>query len=146
MSRSSLRLFSNRDDGTAAVEAAIFAPIFLLFTFGITDLGSGMYSRMSVNAAAQAGAAYAIINAGSTCASLTSACLSGMKAAMSDATGNASFCAGSVCAASIQGCVDGSPKCVVVSANYPFMPILPNAVYSWAKSTILSSTATVRIQ
>ena len=145
MIRSLLRLFSNRA-GTAAVEAAIFAPIFLMFTFGITDLGSGMYSRMSVNAAAQAGAAYAIINAGSTCTSLTAACLSGIKAAMSDATGNASFCTGSVCSASIQGCVDGSPRCIIVSADYPFKPILPDAVYSWAKSATLSSTTTVRIQ
>ena len=40
----------------AAVETAIFAPFFLIFTFGIADLGSAMYTRMAENAATQAGA------------------------------------------------------------------------------------------
>jgi Flp pilus assembly protein TadG len=44
--------------GAAAVEAAIFAPLFVLFMVGITDLGAGMFVRMTANAAAQAGAAY----------------------------------------------------------------------------------------
>ena len=36
---------------TAAVEAAIFAPFFIIFTCGIADLGSAMYTRMAANAA-----------------------------------------------------------------------------------------------
>ena len=76
---------------TAAVEAAIFAPIFLTLTLGVTDLGSGMFVQMQVNAAAQAGASYAVINYGSVCASLTTTCLNGIKAAINDAAGNPSF-------------------------------------------------------
>jgi Flp pilus assembly protein TadG len=129
---------------TAAVEAAIFAPIFLLFVLGITDLGSGMFVRMAVNAATQAGASYAVVKAGSTCASLTSTCLAGIKAAMVDATGNSSFCAGSVCSASIAACADGGAKCIIVEASYPFAPLLPDRVYSWAQSMTIASTVTIR--
>jgi hypothetical protein len=144
---SALRRFLGCTRATAAVEAAIFLPIFLTFTLGITDLGSGMFVRMTANAAAQAGAAYVVKNASSGCASLTSACLSGIKTAMNDATGNPSFCTGSVCTASITSpCTAGSVCVITVSANYPFSPILPNALYSWAQSMTVSSTATIRIQ
>jgi Flp pilus assembly protein TadG len=37
MTRAIRRLFGNRD-GTAAVEAAISAPIFLILTLGVADL------------------------------------------------------------------------------------------------------------
>src|SRR5947208_4524937 len=47
---------------TAAVEAAIFAPIYLVLTLGVTDIGMGVFVRMSVNAATQAGALYAVVN------------------------------------------------------------------------------------
>jgi|SRR5258708_3953568 len=144
MIRAMRRLFGNRD-GTAAVEAAIFAPIFLMFVMGITDLGSGMFVRMLVNAATQAGATYAVVHSGSACASLSSACFTGIKAAMNDATGDASFCTGSVCTASIAGCADGSPICITVSARWPFTPLLPDALYSWAQSMTVLSTATIRI-
>ena len=131
---------------TAVVETAIFTPIYLTLTLGIADVGMGAFTRMTANAAAQAGAAYAVINSGSGCASLTSACLTGIKTAMNDAAGNASFCTGTVCTASIATCADGSPKCIIVSANYPYSPILPYAVYSWAQSMTILSTATIRVQ
>jgi hypothetical protein len=134
---------------TAAVEAAIFAPIFMTMTLGVTDLGSAMFVRMTANAAAQAGAAYAILNSGSTCASLTSTCLSGITTAMNDATGNPSYCTGSVCTASITSCADGSPKCISVSVNYPFTPILTlttgSFAHPWTQTQTVSSTITVRI-
>src|SRR5437762_14189949 len=107
-------LFRNRE-GTAIVEAAIFAPIFLLMTLGITDLGTGMFVRMQVNAGTQAGAAYAIIN---KCAS---ACLTNVKAAINDATGNPSFCTANTCTASMGPCAaDASTTCIVVSISYTY--------------------------
>jgi hypothetical protein len=133
--------------GTAAVEAAIFAPIFLAFTLGVTDLGSGMFVRMTANAAAQAGAAYAVIHSGSVCSSMSAACLSGIKTAMNDAAGNPSFCTGAVCTASFVACADpNGGTCFVVRANYSYSPILPNAALAWAQPSTISSTATVRIQ
>ncbi len=132
---------------TAAVEAAIFAPIFLLFTLGITDLGTRMFAFMQINAATQAGAIYVIghLGAGSVCETLTPACLAGIKAAMNDAIGESSFCTGSVCTASMGACADGSPACIIVEATYPYTPILLDAVYTWAQSVTVHGTATVRI-
>jgi Flp pilus assembly protein TadG len=140
------RLYRN-SDATAAVEAAIFAPIFLTLTLGITDLGAGMFVRMTVNAATQAGAAYAVKH------SCASTCLNGIKTAMNDATGNPAFCTGItgiVCTASMAPdpcpAVAGTVCVITVTANYPYSPILPDAVYSWATSTTVSFTTTIRIQ
>jgi Flp pilus assembly protein TadG len=142
-----LRRFTRNSVGSVAVETAIFAPVFLVMTLGITDLGTGMFVKMTVNAAAQAGAAYAAINTNSTCTSLTAACLSGIETTMNDAANNSSFCTGTVCLASIGTCTDGSPKCISVTANYPYTPFLPDAVYTWAGSPqTYSSTITMRIQ
>jgi Flp pilus assembly protein TadG len=139
------RHFYRNSDATAAVEAAIFLPIFLIFTLGITDIGGGMFVGMTVNAAAQAGAAYAVIN------SCASSCLANIKAAMNDAAGNPTppFCTGTtVCTATMSPdpCTAGSVCVITVTANYSFIPILPNALYSWAQSMAVSSTATIRVQ
>jgi hypothetical protein len=117
-------------------------------TLGITDLGTVAFERMTINAAAQAGAAYAVNNAASTCATLSSSCLSGIEAAMGQAVGNSSFCnKPSVCSASIGGCADGSPKCIIASASYPFSAFRSASKYSywWAPPLTLSSTVTLRI-
>jgi Flp pilus assembly protein TadG len=142
-----LRRYSKNSAGSVAVEAAIFAPVFLVMTLGITDLGVGMFIKMTVNAAVQAGVAYAAINTNSTCATLTPACLSGIETAMNDAANNSSFCTGTVCLASVGGCSDGSPKCISVTANWPYTPFLPDAIYTWASAAqTYSSTITLRIQ
>jgi hypothetical protein len=119
----------------------------LLFVLGITDLGSGMFGRSLVNAATQSGAIYALVNSGtgSACASLTPGCLTGIKAAMNDAIGDASFCTDSVCTASIAACADGAPKCIIVSVSWPYVPILPDVLHSWTESLTVSSIATIRI-
>jgi Flp pilus assembly protein TadG len=131
-------------DATAAVEAAIFAPIFLLLTIGITDVGSGMFVRMHTNAVAQAGATYAVVNC--TSANWTT-CQSSVYMAMDDAAGNASFCTGVTCSANFTACADpNGGTCFTVTANYQYSPILPSVLYSWAQSASYSSTVTVRVQ
>jgi Flp pilus assembly protein TadG len=132
---------------SAAVEAAIFSPILLLMTLGITDLGTGMFVRMAVNAATQAGAGYVVINSGtgSTCASLSTTCLNNIRAAMQDATGDLSFCTGTNCTASISVCADGSSQCVIVSADYGWSPLLPDALYSWSRTMTISSRTSIRL-
>ena len=143
-----LRQLRGNSNGSVAVETAVFAPLFLVMTLGITDLGSGMFVQMQVNAATQAGAAYAVINSGSACKSLSATCLSGIEAAMNDASGNSSFCTTTVCSANFTSCADTNGGiCYTVSATYPFTPILPDAAYTWAGSRQnYSSTVTVRIQ
>jgi Flp pilus assembly protein TadG len=142
-----VRQLHRSSDGSVAIETAIFTPIFLVMMLSITDLGAGMFVRMQANAAAQAGATYAVLNSSTpVCTTLTSTCLAGIQQAMNDASGNSSFCSSAVCMASIGECADGSPKCIIVTANYPYTPILSDAVYSWASTQNYSSTITLRIQ
>ena|SRR5215469_6981856 len=63
---SALRRLFECTAASVAVEAAVFSPLFLTFTVGITDLGTSMFVGMQVNAAAQAGAAYAVIKSSCT--------------------------------------------------------------------------------
>jgi TadE-like protein len=143
---------------TAAVEAAIFAPIFLILTLGITDIGMQAFVRMSVNVATQAGALYAVVNSGKgkACEITTatpaawvnqSSCVAAIKAVINDATGDPFFCTGTVCGTPTIGpCADlASATCVTVSANYLYTPLLPDAAYSWAQAMTVTSTSTVRI-
>jgi Flp pilus assembly protein TadG len=139
-----LRSFATNSNATVAVEAAIFAPIFLVLTLGVTDLGAGMFVRMQINAATQAGATYAVLNSCGT------TCLSGIEKVMNDAAGDSSFCGKATCTATItQPCV--TPCVVTVSAaNYPYTPILPVSSgkfsSSWTqKNQPISSTVTFRI-
>ena len=138
---------------TAAVEAAIFAPIYLVLTLGVTDIGMGVFVRMT-----QAGALYAVVNynTGKACERTTArpatwvnsgACVAAIKAVMNDATGDTSFCTGSVCGTPTIGpCADlASATCITVSANYPYTPLLPDVAYSWAQATTVTSTSTVRV-
>ena len=135
-------------NGSAVVEAAIFTPIFLLLTLGVADLGIGMFIRMSVNAATQAGAIYAAVNSGQgkACESLTTTCQTNINATMNAAAGDPSFCSTATCSASIGTCADGSPECVIVSASYTYTPLAPDVLYTWAQATTVVSTATVRVQ
>jgi TadE-like protein len=142
-----IRQLRRNSDGSVAVETAIFTPIFLVMMLGVTDLGAGMFLRMQVNAAVQAGATYAVLNSRNpVCTTLTSTCLNGIEQTMNDASGNPSFCTSAVCTPFIGVCADGVPEhlCISVTANYPHTPILPDAVYSWASAQHYSSTITLR--
>ena len=144
-----LREFRRNSDGSVAVETAIFAPFFLILTLGITDLGAGMFVKMQVSAAAQAGGAYAVINSGSAACfpAVTASCLTSIQTAMNNATGDSSFCTAADCTASLASCADANGGvCYAVSASYPYTPILPHAVYTWSSNQTYSSSVTVRIQ
>jgi len=137
--------------GTAVVEAAIFAPLFVIMTLGVTDIGSGMFFKMTVNAATQSGAAYALVNSGSgsVCQTLTTSCASGIDTAINEAVGGLFTCTPSVCSKTFAACTDpAGGMCFVVTVNYlpTNWPILPSAAYSWAQSMTLSSISTVRVQ
>jgi Flp pilus assembly protein TadG len=137
-----IRRLLRNSEASVLAEAAMFMPIFGLFTFGIVDLGTQMFVRQQVEQAVQAGASYAVIN---RCTS-AEACLSGIEAAMNSAAGNASFCSGSSCTPSIGTCDEGPPtQCVTITASYPLTPILPSALYSWAMPLTVSATAIVRV-
>ena len=46
MARTMARQLFKSTSGAAAVEAAIFVPIFLVFTLGVADIGSGAFVEM----------------------------------------------------------------------------------------------------
>jgi Flp pilus assembly protein TadG len=144
-----IRKFPRNTDGSVAIETAMFVPIFVAMMLGITDLGAGMFVKMTVNAAAQSGATHAVINSatGSPCASMTGTCLSSIQAAMNDAAGDPTFCTKAVCSTSLTSCADANGgRCFTITADYPYTPLLPDAVYTWASTQNYSSTVTVRIQ
>ena len=77
--RQTLRRFLGRSEmgieGVAAIEFAIFAPVLIFMMLCVLDLGIGIYRKMQVQNAAQAGAEYAMVH-GFTAALVSSAALS----------------------------------------------------------------------
>ena len=63
-------LRQNRD-GIAATEFALVAPVFLMFTMGIIDLGNMAYARTVLNGAVQQAARSTTLEGGSTTAANT---------------------------------------------------------------------------
>ena len=119
--------------GAALIEAAFALPFFLILMVGIIDLGTGMYDAMAVNAAAQAGATYAVLNNGaSSGSSLLNASADNLNI-YPDVTQSISV------------------GVVSVTASYPFTPLMwsigLDKLLPWLPKTMLiTSTATIRIQ
>jgi Flp pilus assembly protein TadG len=135
-----IRKFARNTDGAVLAETVIFTPIFLILTLGITDLGAGMFVKMTVNAAAQAGAEYAA----NKCTSL---CLAEIETAMNNAVGDSSFCTPATCTALYTACPDpNGGTCFTVTATDPYTPILGDAMYSWGSTQNFSSTVIVRVK
>lgn len=140
--------------GTIAVETALVIPVFLTLAIGIADLGSGMFYSMTINAATQSGAIYAVANSSSTCGNEIAtgvigagACLTGIHTAMNDAANDSSFCATSTCTARIvkdAACDGPNTTCIAVTANYPLNPILLSS-YVWSQPFTITYTAKIRI-
>ncbi len=57
-----LRKWPTRHRGTAAIEFALAAPLFVILLLGVVDVGFAAYQAMQVQDAAEAGALYAAIN------------------------------------------------------------------------------------
>jgi Flp pilus assembly protein TadG len=119
--------------GAALIEAAIALPFFLILMVGIIDLGTATYKAMAVNAAAQAGASYAVLNNGaSSGSSLLNAAADNLNI-YPDVTQSISV------------------GVVSVTASYPFTPLiwstgLKNVLPWLPKTMLITSTATIRIQ
>jgi Flp pilus assembly protein TadG len=125
--------FMRNDTGAALIEAAIALPFFLILMVGIIDLGTGMYDAMSVNAAAQAGAAYAVLNKGATSGSSLLNAAAENLSIYPDVTQSVSV------------------GVVTVTASYTFTPLMWStglaALLPWLPKTMLiTATATIRIE
>jgi Flp pilus assembly protein TadG len=150
-----LRAFFGSSDaataGTASIELAIIAPVIVLALIGTFDLGFGIYRRMQVESAAQAGAQYAIARGYSP---------DGVTRAVASATSYAGimanpapvqFCgcaaaSGVTAAACGQPCPDGNGAAtyVTVSAQATYTTFLPYPLFPSSYS--FAAQSTVRTQ
>lgn len=53
---------NNKETGSALVEAAVVAPLLLLITLGVADIGRAFFDSAKVQEAAEEGAYYASLN------------------------------------------------------------------------------------
>jgi Flp pilus assembly protein TadG len=149
--RSFLRNRGVGSDGIAATELAMFAPMLVLATIAVADLGMGIHRKMQVQNAAQAGAAYAMVN-GFSASSITSSVLNATSfAGIAVEPAPTWFCGcpssvGTTSASCNSTCADGTVAgvYVTVSAQGTYNTLMP---YPGLTSTFnFTSQSTVRIQ
>jgi len=147
------RLFGRGEkaiEGTAAIEFGFLAPILALMVVGVADFGMGIYRKMQVQNAAQAGAQYAMLHGFS--ASISTAVTSASTfAGISAYPAPNQFCgcptsSGVTTAACNSTCADGSVSgnYVTVSSQGTYETILPYPAIP--NSFTFSAQSTVRIQ
>jgi Flp pilus assembly protein TadG len=135
------------EDGGPALELGIVAPIFMILLAGVFGYGIVAFETMQVNAAAQAGAIYALTN-GFNAAKIQTAVTSatGLPAITAPAPtqiscgcANGSSIAAATCGTS---CSDGTDAGIyaTVKAQYAVSPAVPGI------PATLNASVTVRIQ
>jgi Flp pilus assembly protein TadG len=137
--------------GVASIELAIIAPVLVAALICTVDLGFGVYRNMQVEAAAQAGAEYAIVR-GFSAAGVTSAVASATSLGGVQATpAPVQFCGcasagGITSTACAQPCPDGtSPGTyVTVSAHASYSTLLPYPMFP--DTFLFAAQSTVRTQ
>jgi Flp pilus assembly protein TadG len=158
-------------DGVAAIEMAFIAPILVFLALGLVDFGLGIYTKMMVANAADAGAAYAFRNSASYSASNAATFNTAVQNAAQGAVTIATILSSSplsanaseqYCCAGLTSCSPSTPPTcgtgltvgtyvqVTTSAQYStFLPYnLLNTLFSFNISNPVTFTAvsTVRIQ
>jgi Flp pilus assembly protein TadG len=136
--------------GAAAVEFAFIAPILILMVVGVVDFGMGIYRKMQVQNAAQAGAQYAMLHGFSPSIS-TAVTAASTYAGITASPAPTQFCgcptsSGVTTAACSSNCADGSVSgsYVSVSSQGGYQTILPYPMIP--NSFTFSAQSTVRVQ
>lgn len=127
-----------RDDGAAAIEAAILMPLFLTVAVGVVDLGTAMFEAMQMNAAAQAGMASGVIDPS----------LAGVNTAMTAAAGGFTLDTTVSTSSIANGVVTVTAACNTgkTGSCAPFLPWPMNGTFiKTAFPAHLAATVTVRI-
>jgi Flp pilus assembly protein TadG len=136
--------------GGSAVEFALVTPVLALTLVSLADLSLGIYRKMEVQNAAQAGATYAMVN-GFNANSITSAVTQATTFSVSASPAPTQFCGcasmsgvstvtcGSTCSG---GSSAGTYVTVSAQATYNTLLSYPGVPSSWS----FSSQSTVRIQ
>ena len=152
--RNICRLFGAKDNcsaGVAAVEFALIAPLLALSIICTVDLGLGIYRKMQVQNAAQAGAEYAVTHGYLASAIATATTSATSFSAIQASPEPTRFCgcasaSGVVGAACGSTCPGGSSAgtYVTVSAQSTYTTLLPYPLLP--DSFALTAQSTVRIQ
>ena len=151
MSRSLDRFRARSGDGISgviAVELGILAPAFVLMIVCTLDLGVGIYRKMQVQNAAQAGAQYAMAHGFSSSSVSTAVTSATALSSISASPAPSQFCGCLTNAAVISApcsstCADGSipGTYVTVSSQSTYntilsYPLIPNSFTFTAQSTV----------
>jgi len=169
--RSPARPLPDRYAGVAAIEMAFIAPILVFLALGMVDFGLGIYTKMMVGNAADAGAAYAFRNSASystgNAASFNTAVQNAAQSAVTiptllSSTALTASASEQYCCAGMASCnASTPPTCgtglnvgtyvqVTTSAQYStFLPYnLLNTLFGFniANPVTLTAVSTVRIQ
>jgi Flp pilus assembly protein TadG len=154
-SRPRLIRIAHANQGLAAIEFALLAPVLMALLVGLLDFGLAFQRQLNVNAAAEAGASYAVINGFDVTGISTIVTNSGGGIQASPAPTEVCGCPGATTGITTSSpaappctgkCPDGSTAGVYVSSNalLSYSTLLP-----WPGITnplSLSSTQMVRIQ
>lgn len=154
-----VRRWTRRREGTAAVEFALAAPLLVAILLPMIDLGIAAYKDMQVHDAAQAGAQYALLSPDAT-VPMSSTYSTAIQTAVTNAT-TLSTISASPAPSTACGCSSGTTvtatacgtPCtgglnpgvyVTVKAQATYTPLLPFSVFG--NSTTLSASSMVRVQ
>ena len=155
-----LRAFGTREDGTIALELALIVPILLAIFVGTFDMGFLLFQQMQVEAAADAGAAYAVAKGAAGYNATTIANVVGAAAypTQTAITGNASW--GCACLNGTSGLTSAGgtpPNCstlpACVNGSSPGLyalvtaQVTPTPMFAWpGYPATLHSGVVVRLQ
>jgi len=134
--------------GVAAVEFALLAPVLTVLVFGLVDFGTMAYQVMEVEAAAHAGADYAIHsgwNATAVEAAVQNATSMTINASPLPSQMSACMVSGALVTTTTGTCASGATpgSYVLVSAQATFTPLIAWAAFGLPTS--LTAQAMVRI-
>jgi Flp pilus assembly protein TadG len=134
--------------GTAAIELAVLAPVLVAATVVTADLGMGIYRNMQVQAAAQAGAEYAVTHgfnaSGITNAIAIATPLTGISASPAprqfcgcgSSTGIAETACDTACASGARAATYVTASAQSIYQTLLPYPLLPSAFTLTAQSTV----------
>ena len=138
-----------KDDGNAAVEFALLAPVLILLVAGLVDFGRAYFTRMQLENAARAGAQYGLLHGSDDLATIEDVVHQASEVPTADLTVSAStFCAcpdGTTSNCATGDCGGFKPGTyVTISAQTAFVPVFPFANSS--RPATITGTALVRTQ
>lgn len=135
----SIKRLVREQQGAAALEFALVAPLFLILMFGVLDFGLAMYAKGLITHASQEGARYGMTY------QLSPLTASDIQGHVQDYLSKAKFSQPVTITVTGAGGVSGTPLAVRVDYTYHFLG-LTNFLPGWADSFNLSAESVKRLE